>query len=87
MHFGLQQRFVLHATENAVHKCFARLKTIAGTPRQNYDVRLIQRGRDGRIVEFANLVRQAFKIFGLDVGELIDHDQTAHIVKFRQTLF
>lgn len=47
----------------------------------------MQRGRDGRIVEFANLVRQALKIFGLDVGELIDHDQAAHAIKFWQGFF
>ena len=87
MHFGLQQRFVLHAVKKAMHECFACCKTVAGTPRQNDDVVLMQRGRDGRIVEFADLVRRTFKIIGLDVGKLIDNNQAAHTVKFRQALF
>lgn len=57
MNFGLQQCFVLHSAKKIMHKCFSFLKTIAGTTRQNDDVRLMQRGPDGRIVELANLVR------------------------------
>lgn len=69
-----------------MHKCFARFEPVAGTPRHNDDVGLMQRGLDGRIIEFANLVRQAFIIIRLDIGELIHHNQAAHTVKFRQAL-
>ncbi|MDP2370320.1 MAG: hypothetical protein Q8M25_19110 [Rhodoferax sp.] len=88
VHLGFQQySVVVHAAKNAMHKCFARLKTVAGTPCQNADFGLMQCGRDGCIVEFANLVWQAFKVIRLDVRELIDHDQAAHTVKFRQPPF
>lgn len=40
-----------------MHKCFARLKKVAGTPRQNDDAGFMQYGHHGRIVEFANLIR------------------------------
>ena len=88
VHLGFQQRFVvLHAAKNAMHECFTLLKAIAGTPCQNDDVGLMQRDRDGRIVEFANLVRQTFKIIRLDVGELIDNNQAAYPFQFEQAFF
>jgi hypothetical protein len=33
---------------------------------------------------FANLMVQALKVIRRDIGELVDHDQSPHTLKFRQ---
>ena len=82
MHPGLEQCLLFHATKQPENVGLTRLKTVAGTPRQNDDLGLVEGGLDGGIVELANLMRQAFKSIRLDVSELVDHDQAAHPFKF-----
>jgi hypothetical protein len=81
---GPVQAFARHACQKLLGKGDPLSKRVGATPGHDDYVGFLKGSPDCRVVARTDVLGQALKILGLDLGELVDHDQPPDICKLRQ---
>lgn len=86
MFAGLVQALARHVRQKLLGKRNPVTKRIGAAPGYDDDIGLFKSRPNCDVVARTDILRQALEILGLDLGELVDHNQSPDIGKLRQSL-